>query len=114
MVRLGRDLLDLAQSAVKQALGRLVGFLSGTISVVLTLFGILFVSVYLLANVRKIKVTFLMAAPKRYRRDAAGLWLDIVIQGAISSVGLFLLGVPYALLLGTWVAIAAIIPCLGA
>jgi len=129
MVRLGRDLLDLAQGLGKQALSRLVGFLSGTISVVLTLFGILFVSVYLLANVRKIKATFLMAAPKRYRRDAAELWesegvslsrylsglgLDMVIQGAISSVGLFLLGVPYALLLGTWVAIAAIIPYLGA
>jgi predicted PurR-regulated permease PerM len=129
MVRLGRDLLDLAQSVGKQVLGRLVGFLSGTISVVLTLFGILFVSVYFLANVRKIKATFLMAAPKRYRRDAAELWesegaslsrylsglgLDMIIQGAISTVGLFLLGVPYALLLGTWVAIAAIIPYLGA
>src|SRR5215204_5171151 len=129
MVRLGRDLLDLAQSAVKQALGRLVGFLSGTITVVLTLFGIFFVSVYFLANVRKIKATFLMAAPKRYRRDAAELWesegaslsrylsglgLDMIIQGAISTIGLFLLGVPYALLLGTWVAVAAIIPYLGA
>jgi len=60
MVRLGRDLLDLAQSVGKQVLGRLVGFLSGTISVILTLFGVLFVSVYLLANVRKIKATFLM------------------------------------------------------
>ncbi|HYZ05174.1 MAG TPA: AI-2E family transporter [Rubrobacter sp.] len=129
MVRLGRDLLDLAQSVGQQVLGRLVGFVSGTISVVLTLFGILFVSVYFLANVRKIKATFLMAAPKRYRRDAAELWesegvslsrylsglgLDMLIQGAISSVGLFLLGVPYALLLGTWVAVAAVIPYLGA
>jgi predicted PurR-regulated permease PerM len=70
-----------------------------------------------------------MAVPKRYRRDAAELWesegtslsrylsglgLDMAIQGAISSVGLFLLGVPYALLLGTWVALTAIIPYLGA
>ena len=129
MVRLGRDLLDLAQSVGQQVLGRLVGFVSGTISVALALFGVLFVAVYLLANVRKIKATFLMAAPKRYRRDAAELWesegvslsrylsglgLDMLIQGAISSVGLFLLGVPYALLLGTWVAVAAIIPYLGA
>jgi predicted PurR-regulated permease PerM len=126
---LGRDLLDLARSVGKQVLGGLVGFVSGTISLVLTLFGVLFVSVYLLANVRKIKATFLLAAPKRYRRDAAELWesegrslsrylsglgLDMLIQGIISSMGLFLLGVPYALLLGTWVAIAAIIPYLGA
>ena len=129
MVRLGRDLLDLAQSVGQQVLGRLVGFVSGTISVAIALFGVLFVAVYLLANVRKIKATFLMAAPKRYRRDAAELWesegvslsrylsglgLDMLIQGAISSVGLFLLGVPYALLLGTWVAVAAVIPYLGA
>lgn len=129
MVRLGRDLLDLAQSVGRQVLGRLVGFVSGTISVALALFGVLFVAVYLLANVRKIKATFLMAAPKRYRRDAAELWesegvslsrylsglgLDMLIQGAISSVGLFLLGIPYALLLGTWVAVAAVIPYLGA
>jgi predicted PurR-regulated permease PerM len=129
MVRLGRDLLDLAQSVGQQVLGRLVGFVSGTISVALALFGVLFVAVYLLANVRKIKATFLMAAPKRYRRDAAELWesegvslsrylsglgLDMLIQGAISSVGLFLLGIPYALLLGTWVAVAAVIPYLGA
>ncbi len=126
---LGRDLLDLARSVGKQVLGGLVGFVSGTISLVITLFGVLFVSVYLLANVRKIKATFLLAAPKRYRRDAAQLWesegrslsrylsglgLDMLIQGIISSIGLFLLGVPYALLLGTWVAIAAIIPYLGA
>jgi predicted PurR-regulated permease PerM len=129
MVRLGRDLLDLAQSVGRQVLGRLVGFVSGTISVALALFGVLFVAVYLLTNVRKIKATFLMAAPKRYRRDAAELWesegvslsrylsglgLDMLIQGAISSVGLFLLGIPYALLLGTWVAVAAVIPYLGA
>jgi predicted PurR-regulated permease PerM len=36
------------------------------------------------------------------------------IQGAISAVGLYLLGVPYALLLGTWVSLAAVIPYLGA
>jgi predicted PurR-regulated permease PerM len=129
MGRLGRDLLDLAQSVGRQVLGGLVGFVSGTISAALALFGVLFVAVYLLANVRKIKAAFLMAVPKRYRRDAAELWesegislsrylsglgLDMLIQGAISSLGLFLLGVPYALLLGTWVAITAIIPFLGA
>jgi predicted PurR-regulated permease PerM len=129
MAQLGQNLLDLARSVGKQVLGGLVGFVSGTISAALALFGVLFVSVYLLANVRKIKATFLLAAPKRYRRDAAQLWedegislsrylsglgLDMVIQGAISTVGLFVLGVPYAILLGTWVAITAIIPYLGA
>jgi predicted PurR-regulated permease PerM len=126
---LGQDLLDLGRSVGKNILGGLVGFVSSTISLVLSLFGVLFVSVYLLANVRNIKATYLMSAPKRYRRDAAELWdsegislsrylsglgLDMIIQGAISTVGLFFLGVPYALLLGTWVALTAIIPYLGA
>ena len=129
MRELGQDLLDLARSFGRNILGGLLNFVSGTVSLVLTLFGVLFVAVYLLANVRKIKATYLMAAPKRYRRDAAELWeseglslsrylsglgLDMIIQGAISTIGLFLLGVPYALLLGTWVAISAIIPYLGA
>jgi predicted PurR-regulated permease PerM len=129
MRELGQDLLDLARSFGRNILGGLLNFVSGTVSLVLTLFGVLFVAVYLLANVRKIKATYLMAAPKRYRRDAAELWeseglslsrylsglgLDMIIQGAISTIGLFLLGVPYAVLLGTWVAISAIIPYLGA
>jgi predicted PurR-regulated permease PerM len=129
MRELGQDLLDLARSFGRNILGSLIKFVSGTVGLVLTLFGVLFVAVYLLANVRKIKATYLMAAPKRYRRDAAELWeseglslsrylsglgLDMIIQGVISTIGLFLLGVPYAVLLGTWVAISAIIPYLGA
>ena len=123
------DVLDLAKSVGRSVLGGLVGFVSSTVSLVLSLFGVLFVSVYLLANVRNIKASYLMAAPKRYRRDAAELWeseglslsrylsglgLDMAIQGVISTVGLFLLGVPYALLLGTWVSLTAVIPYLGA
>ena len=129
MSTLGQDLVNLAQQIARQTLGGLVRFVSGAISVVISLFGVLFVAVYLLANVRKLKAAFLISSPKRYRRDAHQLWdafaysfsrylsglgLDMVIQGAISAVGLSLLGVPYALLLGTWVALTAVIPYLGA
>ena len=123
------DVLDFAKSVGQNILGGIVSFVSSTISLALTLFGVLFVSVYLLANVRGIKFTYLMAVPKRYRRDAAELWqsegislsrylsglgLDMAIQGVISTIGLFLLGIPYALLLGTWVSLTAVIPYLGA
>ena len=123
------DALDFARSVGSKVLGGLLNFVSGTISLVLILFGVLFVAVYLIANVRGIKYTYLKSVPKRYRRDAAELWesegislsrylsglgLDMAIQGAISSIGLFLLGIPYALLLGTWVSLTAIIPYLGA
>jgi predicted PurR-regulated permease PerM len=129
MSRLGQDLLNLAQNAAQQVLGGLARFVSVTFGIALSLFGVLFVAVYLLANVRKIKATYLSVAPKRYRRDARELWdsfaftlsrylsglaLDMFIQGAISALGLFLLGVPYALLLGAWVSLTAVIPYLGA
>ena len=43
-----------------------------------------------------------------------GLAFVVAIQGAISAVGLFLLGVPYALVLGAFVSVTAVIPYLGA
>jgi len=38
----------------------------------------------------------------------------IVIQGALAGVALYFLGVPYAILIGAWVSVTAIIPYLGA
>lgn len=129
MANLGQDLLDLAQSIAQQILGGLLGFSSGTFNLVLTLFGMLFVAVYLLVNTRDIKAAYLRITPPRRRRDARDLWdafasslsrylsglgLVAFIQGALSAVALFLLGVPYAILLGTWVSITSIIPYLGA
>src|SRR5215218_7984377 len=129
MSSLGQDLVNLARNLAQQVLGGLARFVSVTFGIALSLFGVIFVAVYLLANVRKLKAAYLMAAPKRYRQDARELWeafafslsrylsglgLDMFIQGAISAVGLFLLGVPYALLLGAWVSLTAVIPYLGA
>ena len=129
MSGLGQDVVNLAQGLARHTLGGLVRFVSGAIGIALSLFGVLFVAVYLLVNVRKLKATFLVSSPKRYRRDAHQLWsafafsfsrylsglgLDMLIQGAVSAVGLFVLGVPYALLLGTWVALTAVVPYLGA
>jgi predicted PurR-regulated permease PerM len=55
---------------------------------------------------------------ERLRRLAGGLLgglaLVMVIQGALSGVGLWVLGVPYAILLGAWVALTAIVPYVGA
>src|SRR5215210_2085522 len=129
MANVGQDLLNLAQSIAQQILGGLLGFISGTFSLVLTLFGVLFVAVYLLVHIRNIKATYLRIAPARYRRDARELWdnfafslsrylsglgLVAFIQGALTAIALFFLGVPYAILLGTWVSITSIIPYLGA
>jgi predicted PurR-regulated permease PerM len=100
MSGLGQDFVDLAQELARHTLGGLVRFVSGAISIALSLFGVLFVAAYLLVNVRKLKAAFLVSSPKRYRRDAHQLWnafsfsrylsgmgLDMLIQGIISAVG---------------------------
>jgi predicted PurR-regulated permease PerM len=129
MARLGQDLVGLAQDLARQVLGGLLSFVSGAFGLALSLFGVLFVAVYLLANVRELKAAYLRSTPRRYRRDAGQLWDDFAfslsrylsgltfvmfVQGAISAVTLFLLGVPSALLLGAWVSLTAVIPYLGA
>ena len=127
--RVREDLVSAARSIAKNALGGALGLVFGTVSFAVTLFGVVFVGAYLLADVRRFKAAYLRAAPHRYRRDFLAFWdafghslsrylgglaLVLAIQGAISAVGLFLLGVPYALVLGVFVSVAAVIPYLGA
>lgn len=124
-----QDLSNVLQQVAQQILGGTISILSGTIGAVVTLFGVVFISAYLLVDTRRVKAAFLSASPRSYRRDVRDLWsefdyslsrylggllLSISIQGALSAVALFLLDVPYALLLGTWVALTAIIPYIGA
>ena len=125
-----RDRLTEAARAVgRNALGGALNVVVGTVGFALTLFGAVFVGAYLLVDVRRFEAAFLTAAPHRYRRDMKALWeafgyslskylgglvLVLLIQGAISAIGLFLLDVPYALALGAFVSVVAIIPYLGA
>lgn len=126
---LREDLTNAAQVLGSNALGGLVGYLSGTFSFVLSLFGIVFVAAYLLVDVRTIKAAYLAAIPVSHRRDGRVLWdalgyslsrylsglaLIVTIQGVLSAVALTLLGVPYAIVLGAWVSATAVIPLLGA
>jgi predicted PurR-regulated permease PerM len=123
------DLDNAAKSVAKNALGGAFGFITSTVSFAVTLFGAVFIAAYLLVDVRRFEAAFLSAVPHDYRRDAKTLWdafgyslsrylgglaLVLFIQGAISAVGLLLLGVPYALVLGAFVSVAAVIPYLGA
>jgi predicted PurR-regulated permease PerM len=114
----------IGQTVLQQALGAL----SGTLGVILTLVGIVFVAVYLLADSDRFKRGFIRAIPLVYRDDAEELWSDvgqslsrylggllvsIGFQGVAAAVALFVLGVPYSLLLGAWTAVAAIVPYVG-
>ena len=127
--RIRDDLTGAAQTVAGNVLSGAFGFVYSTFGFAVTLFGVIFVGAYLLVDVRRMKAAFLRATPHDYRPDARTLWgafgyslskylgglaLVLAIQGAISAVGLFLLGVPYALVLGAVVAIMAVIPYLGA
>jgi len=122
-------LTNAAQTVGRNVIGGALNVVVGTVGFALTLFGAVFVGAYLLIDVRRFEAAFLSAVPHRYRRDAMTLWeafgyslskylgglvLVLLIQGAVSAVGLFLIGVPYALALGAFVSLAAIIPYLGA
>jgi predicted PurR-regulated permease PerM len=129
MAGLVQDLFSRAREIIEGMLGGLVGFISGAVNFGIVIFGILFVAAYLLADVRKVKAAYLKATPRRYRRDARELWdafgvslsrylggllFVVVIQGVLAGLALWILGVPYAILLGVWVSVTAIIPYLGA
>jgi predicted PurR-regulated permease PerM len=127
--RLVTDLFDRAQNLTENLLRSILGFIPRAFNFGVTLFGILFVAIYLLVDVRKVKATFLRAVPAHYRHDARDLWeasgeslsrylgglvFVVMIQGVLAAAALYLLGVRYAILLGVWVSITAIIPYLGA
>lgn len=126
---LQRDLLSAVQDRAGRVVGGLGRFLGRAFGVLITTFGIVFIAVYLLVDARRVHAAVLRSTPRRYRHDMQSLWdafadslsryiggltLSLVIQGALSAVALWMLGVPYALLLGVWVALTALIPYLGA
>src|SRR5215204_5289484 len=53
------------------------------------------------------------AFERAFSRYMSRQFLDLFIQGAVSALALYLLGVPYALALGTFVSLAALIPYFG-
>jgi predicted PurR-regulated permease PerM len=127
---------DLRTGAIERAsqvaegfLDNLLGAVTSIFDILVKTFGIVFVAVYLLLDARRMKAAFIRAAPAKYRRDAQVLWEDfgaslsrylgglsisLLLQGVLSGLALWALGVPYPVLLGLWVSMTAIIPYLGA
>ena len=123
-----QGLLDRASVGAETLLTGVLGTLTSALGLVVQFFGILFVAIYLLLDAEKLKFRCAQLATARYREDILELWDDlgrslsrylgglIVIsgaQGVVAAVGLLVLGVPYALLLGVWTAMTAVIPYLG-
>ncbi len=108
-----QNIFDRSRSLAQAALTGLLATVSSTFTFTIRLFGMLFVAVYLLIDIRRIKAAYLRLAPHRYRHDARELWdafttslsryligtlSSITIQDVIVGSALWLLGVPYAAL----------------
>lgn len=129
VTNLERQLLEFIQALGGRILGGLGGVVSSAFGTAVTVFGMIFIAVYLVVDARTLQARFLRAAPRRYRRDARELWnafgftlsrylgglgLSLAIQGVFSALALGLLGVPYPILLGAWVSVTALLPYVGA
>ena len=126
---LKQNLLEGVQEIARSLLGTVGGVVGGALNTVVALFGMVFIAAYLLSDARTLHASVLRATPSRYRHDVQALWsafgdtfsrylgglaISLAVQGALSAAALAALGIPYALLLGVWVAITALIPFLGA
>ena len=126
---LGDEAFSRVQDLAQNILGGLLGFISSAFNFGIALFGVVFIAVYLLVDIRRMKAAYLLTIPHSYRRDGDGLWnafglslsrylsglgFVLVIQGVVSAIAMALLGIRYAILIGVWVSITAIIPYIGA
>jgi predicted PurR-regulated permease PerM len=117
------------QDALEEVVAGVLNALTGAIGVLIQLFGVLFVAIYLLADVGRFKTGMLAAVPPRYQDDLETLWgmlsqslsrylggllVSIVIQSTAVTLALWALGVEFALLLGLWMAATAVLPYVGA
>lgn len=122
-------LLETAQTIVSSSIDDLLMTLTSSVSLFISAFGTVFVAIYLLVDTPKFKDTYIRMWAPSYRADARMLWdtmgfslsrylsalvVSLLIQGALSFIGLALLGVPYALILGIFQGVAAILPYVGA
>lgn len=121
--------LERLQGLAQGLLGGVFGIISGAANAAVQLFGIAFVSIYLLLDAERFRQFFLSLTPASYQEDAdllwhqlgvslsrylAGLAIILAVQGVLSATALRVLDVPFPLLLGAWVSLTAIIPYLGA
>jgi predicted PurR-regulated permease PerM len=102
--------------------------LSGTVGGVFTTLSVILIAAYLLADGERFKLGTIRLLPLQYRDDALVLFSDVIealsryltgllvsltFQGVASTIALTLLGVPFAILLGIWTAMGAVVPFVG-
>jgi len=123
------NLLERGQEIAETLLNNALDTLTRSFSIAITTFGVIFVATYLLIDIPRFKEKFVLSFSPAYRPDAAQLWstigeslsrylaglmVSIIIQGIMATIGLMLLDVPYAIVLGVWMSVTAILPYVGA
>jgi predicted PurR-regulated permease PerM len=122
-------LLNRGQALIETGLATALNTLTRSINVLISAFGVFFIATYLLIDMPRFRQTFVNSFSKPYRRDAEHLWrtlgeslsrylggllVSITLQGILAGIGLWFLGIPFAALLGIWMALTAILPYIGA
>jgi predicted PurR-regulated permease PerM len=117
-----------AEGLLENVVARAFDTLSGTVGGVFTTLSVILIAAYLLVDGERFKFGTIRLLPVQYRDDAlvlfsdviealsrylAGLLVSLTFQGIASTIALTLLGVPYAILLGIWTTIGAIVPFIG-
>ncbi len=123
------NLLDRGQMLTETLLNNALDTLTRSFSIAITSFGVIFIATYLLIDIPRFKEKFVFSFSPAYRPDADQLWttigeslsrylsglmVSIIIQGAMATVALTVLDVPYAIVLGLWMSATAILPYVGA
>ncbi|HLU34977.1 MAG TPA: AI-2E family transporter [Thermomicrobiales bacterium] len=122
-------LFDAGQEIATTVIGNVLATLTASVNVLITAFGVTFIAIYLLVDIPRFKNSYLRLWAPKYRHDANVLWdtvgyslsrylggllISITLQGVLAWIGLMIIGVPYALILGLFVAATAILPYIGA
>ncbi len=121
-------LITRASFVVERLSTRLFGALTSAVGTIVQVFGVIFVAVYLLLDAGRIRAAALVRTPAAHRpgveqlfedfgtalsRYVDGLVLIALLQGVASATFLSLLGVPYPLVLATWIALTSTVPYIG-
>ncbi|HEV2128716.1 MAG TPA: AI-2E family transporter [Thermomicrobiales bacterium] len=121
--------IDRGQALIETTLAGALAALTRTFNILISTFGVFFIATYLLIDMPRFRQTFVNSFAQPYRRDAEHLWrtlgeslsrylgglvASLTLQGIAAAVGLWLISVPYAVLLGIWTAMTAVLPYIGA
>ena len=124
-----RDAIDDLPNQVAGSAGRALGVVSSVGSALISLLTVTVLTIYFLIDLPKLRLGVMKLFPNSRRSDMeehtevfttsignyiVGNLATSLIAGVVSFIALSLIGVPYALPLAIWVAIADLIPLVGA